>query len=419
MNELIRLIRTRPGFRWLWLGEMVSMLGDWLSYVAVSLLAIEKGGGEGALALALVLAAHSLPHAFLAPISGVFADRFDRRRLLLGTHILQVFLTLGMAWFAYVESLAAIQLMLVLRTSVSALEYPVRTAAVQALVERDDLMRANALTSATWSVMYAVGMGLGGLLTYYGPVRALLIDAATFAVAAGFIVLVPAIPPVASAAESVLAGWWRTLKVVWQQPDLLRATFAKTPLSLAAGGSLVSLNLTVAQMTFMGTAGLTLGVLQMIRGVGTGVGPIVASRAATPKNLGAVWNVAIIAALVGMLAFTVPLPTWAVVLGTSVWGLGTGANWVLSQTELQRRAPADLVGKASALDALALTLGMSSAALVGGVVVEWTGHIGYATWPGWIAGLVMAVGLSILGRSGRTRGLGEAAHDPAALGSRL
>ena len=417
MNELIRLIRTRPGFRWLWLGEMVSMLGDWLSYVAVSLLAMEQGGGEGALALALVLAAHSLPHAFLAPISGVFADRFDRKRLLLGTHITQVFLTLCMAWSAHLGSLAALQLMLVLRTSVSALEYPVRTAAVQALVERDDLLRANTLSSATWSVMYAVGMGLGGVLTYYGPVRALLIDAGTFVVAAGFIALLPAIPGVASTTESVLGGWWRTLQVVWHRPDLLRATFAKTPLSLAAGGALVSLNLTATQMAFMGTAGFTLGFLQMVRGVGTGVGPIIATQASTPQTLVSVWNVAIASALVGMLTFTVSLPAWAVVVGTVLWGLGTGANWVLSQTELQRRAPADLVGKASALDALALTLGMSSAALVGGLVVEWTGQAGYATWPGWIAGLVMALALSIVGRSGRTHRSGEATSDPLAPGS--
>ncbi len=395
MTDLIRLIRTRPGFRWLWIGEMVSMLGDWLSYVAVSLLAMERGGGEGALALALVLAAHSLPHAVLAPVSGVFADRFDRRKLLLGTHLVQVVLTLAMAWMAHLGWLWGIQLALVLRTSVSALEYPVRTAAVQALVDREDLMRANALTSATWSVMYAAGMGLGGALAYYGPVNALLIDAGTFFVAAAFIVLLPAIPAVASKSEGVIEGWKRTVRVVRERPELLRATFAKTPLSLAAGGALVSLNLSAAEVAFMGTAGLTLGTLQMVRGIGTGVGPIMASRATTATNLVQVWNVAIAAALLGTLAFAAALPPWLMVVAAGVWGLGTGANWVLSQTELQRRAPVDIVGKASALDALAMTLGMSTAAVVGGLLVEWTGDIGHATWPGWVAGLVLALALSV------------------------
>ena len=74
------LIKRRPAFRLLWLGELVSQLGDWLSYVAISLVAMTHGPGQGALALGLVLAAHSLPHAVLAPFTGPLADRFDRRR---------------------------------------------------------------------------------------------------------------------------------------------------------------------------------------------------------------------------------------------------------------------------------------------------------------------------------------------------
>ena len=127
----LNLIRRRPAFRTLWLGEIVTQLGDWLSYVAISLLAMHHGPGHGALAVALVIVAHSLPHAVLAPLAGPVADRFDRRTILLLTHIGQASLTVGM--ILCIDSLVLVQLLLVIRTSLSALDWPARTAAVAQL----------------------------------------------------------------------------------------------------------------------------------------------------------------------------------------------------------------------------------------------------------------------------------------------
>src|SRR5262245_23484063 len=92
---MLRLLRLRPAFRRLWLAGIVSLVADWLGFVAVSLLALDRGGGPGA--LALVLAVHALPHALFAPIAGAIADRFDRRRVLLAAPIAQASLTALMA----------------------------------------------------------------------------------------------------------------------------------------------------------------------------------------------------------------------------------------------------------------------------------------------------------------------------------
>src|SRR5262245_15231430 len=76
---MLSLLLRRPAFRRLWAAGTVSLVGVWLSFVAISRLALDAGGG--ALALATVFAVHLVPRAWFMPLAGVVADRFDRRRL--------------------------------------------------------------------------------------------------------------------------------------------------------------------------------------------------------------------------------------------------------------------------------------------------------------------------------------------------
>src|SRR5262245_20282707 len=110
MKNALNLVRDRPAFRRLWFGQIVSLLGDWLTYVAVSMLALEKG--EGALAVAFVLVAHMLPNALLSPWAGSITDRFDRRTVMVASNWVQVgltgFMVLGAATGAFLLVQAAL-----------------------------------------------------------------------------------------------------------------------------------------------------------------------------------------------------------------------------------------------------------------------------------------------------------------------
>ena len=72
----------------------MSLVGDWLSLVAVATLAQASGGG--AFALALVFAAHALPGALLAPVAGAIVDGFDRRRVLVAADAVASLITVAM-----------------------------------------------------------------------------------------------------------------------------------------------------------------------------------------------------------------------------------------------------------------------------------------------------------------------------------
>ena len=124
--SLWHVLRHRHDFRRLWFSNIISLIGDWLSYIAVALISIETG--EGALAVAFVLVAHALPSALMSPITGPLADRFDRRGLIILGYIGATLLTLGM-WFAAKNNhLLWLQICLFLRVCVSGIAMTARSA---------------------------------------------------------------------------------------------------------------------------------------------------------------------------------------------------------------------------------------------------------------------------------------------------
>ncbi|WP_437722396.1 MFS transporter [Sorangium sp. So ce861] len=416
------LLRRRPQFRRVWLSEIVSLLGDWMSFVAVSLLAL-GGEGGGVVALALVMVGHHLPNALFAPVAGALADRLDRRWLLVATSVVQGALTVAMLGAAVLGSVLAVQVLVFARASVGALRLPAQSAVLRHVVAEDELLEANAIVSATWSVMFAVGMAAGGLIASLGPAAALALDAASFGLSALFLWGLPpmvaegrpaeggALGALASVRRDIALAW----KHAWDRPALLDAVLAKTPVHLANGGALLLLNLVAAQRAFAGTAALTLGVLQCVRGAGTGVGPLV-GVALVRRGLrgelaatGAVWMT-----FAAIAVFSVTGHAAALIAVALVWGLGSGANWVLSSAEIQRLSPDRFVGRLSAIDNLMLTAGLCATSLGGAVLVERVGVPGVAAWLGLGAGVLAWIGSRWMLRRRAAAVRGRAAAEVAA-----
>ena len=75
LRGFARLIVTKPDFRKLWISHMVSLIGDWLSYIAVAVISVQKG--DGAFAVGMVLFVHSLPTALMTPIAPLADQLID------------------------------------------------------------------------------------------------------------------------------------------------------------------------------------------------------------------------------------------------------------------------------------------------------------------------------------------------------
>ena len=185
-NPYFSVLRTNRNFRLLYIGQTISQLGDWFNSIAVYALLLDLTGS--ATAVAWMMIAQFVPLAVASPIAGVVVDRFDRRRIMITADIARGVLifgllfvrTAGQVWIAYA--------VMGLTFAATSFFEPARTATIPNLTSADELMPANALSSATWSAMLAIGASVGGLVTAVaGRNIAFVINALSFFASAFFI----------------------------------------------------------------------------------------------------------------------------------------------------------------------------------------------------------------------------------------
>ncbi|MGK0359077.1 MAG: MFS family permease [Bradymonadia bacterium] len=396
LQGFIQLLRTRPNLRRLWGSTIVSLLGDWLSYVAVSLISIQQG--EGALVVGMVLVAHALPIALLAPVAGALADRFDRRKMLIAAYLGASLLTVGMWVAATSASVWVVQALLFGRVAVSSLAMTARTALIPSVVEPEELHVANTLLGLTWSVLFAMGVALGGLLSaWLGAAEVIAIDAMTFVVAALLIVRLPAFPPKSTdrvprpGLSEILFAW----RLIRPSSRLTVTLLSKAPLAIATAASWVTLTLMAEVRLGTWSAAAGLGLMHAVRGIGTGIGPMlpvrwiprVANRSA-PIVFG------------GIALFLLSANPWLYFPALLLWGIGTGHNWVAATAIIQTEVPDQALGRVTSLDFLCFSSAQIVGAIGAGLLIDATGDPAAGAWLGCGAGVLGWLGLVVFERRG-------------------
>lgn len=387
-RAMFDLMKRRGDYRLILLSNMISQLGDWLTYIAISLLTVSSG--EGGLALAGAYLVHTLPNAILAPFSGRVADRFDRKWVMILSAFFASIMTIFMCIAASKGEIWILQALTFMRTCVSSFGITARQAAIPSLVDQDELYTANALSSIVWSTLFAVGVALGGFLSAtVGPTLAIGIDSVTFLIALFIIWPLPALPPQKNPAkknpesthpieavqdldhyESISqtvemtpqSGLWTCWRFARRDPRLAAALLAKTPLGLINSAGWMTLTL-LAALTFNDRSGAILGVFHASRALGTGVGPLVFYRiwpnSAVQSSL---W--ASVTTLVLLLSDTL----WLSVLALFFFGALLGYTWVRSSALIQVFAPSEVLGRLTAFDFSAtITCQTLSILIMGGI----------------------------------------------------
>src|SRR5215213_11763319 len=176
MTDYLSLLQLRPKFRALWLAQVISLTGDWFNTIA-SVIIVNRYSDSG-LAVGGLFIARALPPFLFGPVAGVVADRFDRRKVLILSDVLRAGIVLGFLLVDRPERLWLLYVLTILQFSVSAFFEPARAALVPGLVQSDELLTANTLSSITWSAMLTLGGAIGGLTASLFGVRvSLIVDA--------------------------------------------------------------------------------------------------------------------------------------------------------------------------------------------------------------------------------------------------
>jgi MFS family permease len=177
------LLRRNPNLRALWLGQIVSQLGDWFNAIALYSLLYELTGSATSVAFVIVL--QLLPASLVTPIVGMVIDRFDRRTIMITADIVRGIAILGLLFVRTPGTVWIAYAVLIVAVSATGFFEPAKQATLPAVVAREDLVTANALSTGTWSVMLAVGASIGGLVSAaFGRDTTFILNSISFFVSA-------------------------------------------------------------------------------------------------------------------------------------------------------------------------------------------------------------------------------------------
>lgn len=350
----------------LWIGQGISFVGDFVSMVALVILVVDLSGSASAVGGLLV--ARLVP-TLASPLAGVLADRLDRRTILVVSDLARAVLILGAV---FTRDLAVLYAISFLMGAARTFFNPTIRAAFPSVVDDGDLTRANALISGTFSVSFAVGPALGGLLVAtVGVEAAFLLDAATYLISAAFLSRIP-LPSPERGTEASLAMDLKT--------GLGYLLGARVPLAIVVGAflTILTVNATIPAEVFLakgtfGAGDAGYGLLVGIWGGGMVLGSALTAVLGDRVNLLLLYFLGIFTGALA-LAGTGLAPTFALALAAlAVAGASNGVDNVTTDTILQKRVPDDLLGRVFSVRFLTYSAGEALAYLAGGLIVDAVG----------------------------------------------
>jgi MFS family permease len=369
------LLRHNRNFRQLYIGQTISQLGDWFNAVAVFALLLDLTGSATAVAWMMIV--QFLPVALVGPLAGVVVDRVDRRRLMIITDLVRGFLVLALLLIRRPDQVWIAYLVMAVIVGAQAFFEPARTATIPNVTSPEELLPANALSSATWSAMLALGASVGGVVTAVaGRNVAFAVNAASFFASAFFIGRTrydstPAAGPRPTGflALSGISDLIDGARYVRQRGHVAALMFVKAGWGLAGG---VLLLLTIfGQRVFPLGAGSAagIGVLYGARGVGAGLGPIALRwiLGQEPRRLRRTIGPAYFMVGIFYVALGAAPTLWMAAVCVLFAHFGGSILWVFSTVLLQLEVPDRFRGRVFAAELALVTL-MSSASSY------WTGR---------------------------------------------
>jgi MFS family permease len=161
-------------FLLLWLGQMVSAIGDWI-IVAILFAFVNDLSGGKSYAISLMMLAKFLPAVLLGFLAGVIIDRFDRKKTLIICDLSRAGLVI---FFAFSNTLMLIMILVFIIETFSIIYGPAKDASIPDLVEPEQLTNANSLNQLTLFASMAFGTAIAGsiigLIAWLGNVNAFI-----------------------------------------------------------------------------------------------------------------------------------------------------------------------------------------------------------------------------------------------------
>jgi DHA3 family macrolide efflux protein-like MFS transporter len=344
-------------FMIIWIGQLISILGSGLTGFGLSVWIFAQTGEATPFALNALF--YNLPRILVAPIAGSFADRYNRRRILILTDSAAALTTLGVAILLFSGNLLVwhIYVTTFLSSVFSSFQDPAYRASITMLVPKKDLARAGGIQQMGGAVQSIVIPILAGVL--YEPIGmqgVILIDFATFFFAIGALLLVRIPQPERTtevAREGERESMWRDAIFGWrylrERPGLfgLLSYYAIVNFFLSLSGVLVG------PMILSTYTERELGGVQTVGGVALLIGGLIIGAWGGPKQR-KIWGViaAIGLSSLGYLLTGLSPSIYTIAAGQFVIVFFIPISAALSQAVWQVKVPPDIQGRVFAIRAM-------------------------------------------------------------------
>jgi DHA3 family macrolide efflux protein-like MFS transporter len=340
------VLRNR-NFLALWLGQIISQIGDSFTYLAL-LITVNRLTGS-TVAMGKMMISLTLPPLLLSFVAGSIVDRVDRKHLMIVSDLLRALLVLAFLAVRSAEQVYIFYIVGFLVSSVSLFFSPAKTAMMPRIVESEDrLLTANALSQTVRVVALLIGPALAGfVIGWFGPGVAFVVDSLTFLASAIAILTISTSGSTTDKERVSPTMLWHRL-VEGFSYTIRHSTVLGIIITLLVAflgiGAIEVLFVPYLQAEF-GAGPEALGLVQTTQGVGMLVGSVLVGNLAARFRLTRIiaWSIALLGAGVaacGLISQFVLIP-----VATFVAGLALGPINAALSTLMQVTVPNDKLGR--------------------------------------------------------------------------
>lgn len=358
-------------FARLWLGQVISAVGDYFYFLAVPILINKLTGSTAAIGLAMIFG-FALPQLLFGLPAGVLVDRWDRRRVMIVADAVRAVMVLGGLLVRDAQSIWILYAVGFMVSVASRFFFPARGALIPALVAENELVAANGLSQLTETASLLVGPALAGfMIAWFGEGVAFAVDSASFVVSALAIWSIGAVT-----AQSARSASERTMRALWSElVDGLRLLLGHPVLrGIVLSFAVVHLGLGAINVLWVpllsrnyGVGPEGMGIVDSMQGVGMALGGLAVGWLAV--RFGKIRIGAAGLVVIGMmLGLTGVAPGFVYIMGfTFVLGLALAPVEAALTTLMQLNAPDQSRGRVfSAFGTFGSLAGIISMAGAGG-----------------------------------------------------
>jgi len=263
--------------------QFLSYFGTWFSQVAIASMMVEYGASE--MQIAYIFMMLMLPAVLLAPISGWIIDSVPFKKLMVILLIVEIIMTLFFMTVNSLNDVGWLMLFIFIRSTASSILFSAEMALFPKILKGEMLKNTNEIHSIVWSVCFALGMAVGGVVTYYFSYdTTFMIDVFFYIIASillqGLNLSLKAKEHIQTAFEMMKSGFY----YLKNHKKLIHLILLHASIGLTSFDTIITI-LADLHYKYIIAIPLAIGWMNASRAIGLSIGPLLFSKFIHEKNL--------------------------------------------------------------------------------------------------------------------------------------